>query len=344
MTAKISRRVVIASSIGVLAAPWIMRRAYADDALVLRCSLDTVPAHARNGAIKDYLAKIEAATGGKIKTQIYESGQLFSDLQVGKALLQGQVEMGVPGTWTFTGIIPDADFFQLPALYSRSIDALHRVVDGKPGDLIATQVEQKLRSHVLGPWLDLGFFNWYSTNTPLTSYDSLKGLKIRNAGGAGQAWRTQFVSAIPNTTPLPNVSLGLSQGTFDGLITTNETVASFQFWESGIKHALEDHQFIGEYVPMVSLVFWEKLSPELKTIFTDTWRQNIGFYRANIAASQTRARDIMKSHGVTIVEPSLDAVNALRKKMIADQDQVAKLSRISSEAVSAVTEELNANG
>src|SRR4029077_15731765 len=79
--------------------------------------------------------------------------------------------------------------------------------------------------------------NWYSTSKPLASYADLKGLKIRNAGGAGQAWRTQFVGAVPNTTPLPNVPLALSQGTFDGLITSNETIASGQFWESGIRMA-----------------------------------------------------------------------------------------------------------
>ena len=54
---------------------------------------------------------------------------------------------------------------------------------------------------MIGPWLDLGFFNWYSTSKPLNSYADLKGLKIRNSGGAGQAWRTQFMGAIPNTTP-----------------------------------------------------------------------------------------------------------------------------------------------
>ncbi len=144
---------------------------------------------------------------------------------------------------------------------------------------------------MIGPWLDLGFFNWYSTSKPLNSYGDLKGLKIRNSGGAGQAWRTQFMGAIPNTTPLPNVPLGLSQGTFDGLITTHETVASGQFWESGIRHALEDHQFIGEYIPIVSLAFWQKLSPDLQQVFTDLWRENISAYRANMAAAQARARD-----------------------------------------------------
>ena len=192
----LSRRRVVASGLAMLAAP-ALRKAAADEPLLLRCSLETVPTHTRNATIRDYLAKIEAAAGGRVKTQLYESGQLFPDLQIGKALLQGQIEMAVPGSWSITGIIPDADFLQLPILYGRSLDMVHRAVDGQPGQLVAKQIEQKLASRVLGPWLDLGSFNWYSTSRPLNSYADLKGLKIRNSGGPGQACSTFSSIARP---------------------------------------------------------------------------------------------------------------------------------------------------
>lgn len=338
MMSSTSRRTFLASAMAMVAAPALRTGAAAADApLLLRCSLETAPSHTRNAIIRDYLGRIETAAGGRIKTQLFESGQLFPDLQVGKALLQGQVEMAAPGSWSLTGIVPDADFFQLPILYGRSIETVHRACDGKPGQLLAQQIERQLRSRVIGPWLDLGFFNWYSTNRPLNSYGDLKGLKIRNSGGAGQAWRTQFVGAIPNTTPLPNVQLGLSQGTFDGLITTYETIASGQFWESGIRHALEDHQFIGEYIPMVSLAFWQRLPSDLQQAFTDLWQEKVAVYRADMAAAQSRARELVRAHGVSIVVPSADELAATRQQMMASQDHVANLSKISSEMVSAIS-------
>jgi TRAP-type C4-dicarboxylate transport system substrate-binding protein len=342
MHRSLSRRALIASAMAIVTAPAVHRGASAEEPLLLRCSLETVPTHTRNATIRDFLAKVEAATDGKIRPQLFESGQLFPDLQVGKALLQGQIEMAVPGSWSITGIIPDADFLQLPSLYGRPVETVHRAVDGQPGQLVAKQIEQKLNARVLGPWLDLGFFNWYSTGKPLNSYADLKGLKIRNSGGAGQAWRTQFMGAVPNTTPLPNVALALSQGTFDGLITTNETIASAQFWEAGIRHALEDHQFIGEYIPIISLAFWQKLTPGLQRIFTDIWRENIANYRASMAAAQARARDLVQSHGVKIVVPSDDDLAAKRREMMAQQEHVAKLSKISPEMAVAVSAELAA--
>src|SRR5499427_3419336 len=139
---RLSRRAFVASAVSALAAPAI-RSAAADEPLLLRCSLETAPAHTRNAVVRDYLGGIEKASGGKIRTQLFESGQLFPDLQVGKALLQGQVEMAVPGTWSLTGIVPDADFVQLPALYGRSIELVHRSVDGRPGQLLAQQIGQK---------------------------------------------------------------------------------------------------------------------------------------------------------------------------------------------------------
>jgi TRAP-type C4-dicarboxylate transport system substrate-binding protein len=337
MERMLSRRRFVASAAAALAGPAVIR---AEEPLLLRCSLDTVPSHTRNATMKDYLGRIEAAAAGRIKTQLFESGQLFPDAQVGKALLQGQVEMAAPGSWSLTGILADADFLQLPIMYGRAIEAVHRAVDGRPGQLIAEQIEQKLGARVIGPWLDLGFFNWYSTSRPLNSFADLKGLKIRNNGGAGQAWRTQFMGAVPNTTPLPAVALALSQGTFDGLITTNETIASAQYWESGVRHALEDHQFTGEYVPIVSLGFWRKLPAELQQAFTEIWRDNIATYRANMAAAQSRAREVLQAHGISIVVPSLEHLAATRREMMTHQEHVAQLSRISPQMLAAVSSEI----
>jgi C4-dicarboxylate-binding protein DctP len=344
MIGPISRRNFIAAATALVAAPALRRQALADEPLLLRCSLDTAPAHTRNANIRDYLARIEHASAGKIKTQLFESGQLFPDAQVGKALLQGQIEMAMPGSWSLTGIAPDADFLQLPILYGRAIDVVHRAVDGRPGQLLAAQIEQKLSAHVIGPWLDLGFFNWYSTSKDLSTYADLKGMKIRNNGGAGQAWRTQFMGAVPNTTPLPALALALSQGTFDGLITSFETIASGQYWDAGIRHGLEDHQFVGEYIPIVNLAFWKKLSPDLQQILTDVWRENIATYRANMADAQSRARELVKAHGITIVVPAAGDLTLMRRDMLAAQEEMAKLSKISPDMLAAVSAEIGAAG
>ena len=336
MTIAIPRRTALATA---LALPWV-RRAWAADPVRLRCSLDTSPGHVRNVSVADYFTKLEAATGGRIKTEIFHSGQLFADRDVAKALIQGQAEMALPGSWVLAGFVPDCDMFHLPAMYAQPIEVAHRVIDGKPGQLLGQQLQAKLRTHILGQWLELGFHNRYTSKVPLDGLASLKGLKLRNSGGAGQAWRTRFFGAIPNTTAWPDVALALSQGQFDGLITTNESIGSSQLWEAGVRYGLKDHQFVGEYIPMVSNAFWDKLPPDLQAAMTDTWAANIGGYRANMAASQERAGDLIASHGVRWVTPSADEINATRKRMRAEQDQMARESKINPDLVQAVTVEV----
>jgi TRAP-type C4-dicarboxylate transport system substrate-binding protein len=340
MTQRLSRRDFALGSAAALAAPALIRSARADEPLRLRCSLDTAPSHLRNVSMKDYLGKVEAASSGKIKTELFESGQLYPDLEVGKALIQGQLEMAAPGSWTITGIVSDADCFQLPALYGQPIELIHKVIDGKAGQFLNTEIQQKLRSHVIGPYLDLGFQNWYSSNKPIASLADLKGMKIRNSGGAGQAWRARFLGAIPNTTAWPNVPLALSQGTFDGLVSSNESLVSAKLWDSGVKYSLQDRQFVAEYIPMTSQVFWDKLSPDLQKMMTDIWAQNIPTYRANMAAAQTKARGTLEEHGVKMADPTPEQSAAERKKMMVEQDQLAKDIKVNPEMVKLIMAEV----
>src|ERR1700744_1934705 len=340
MTHRLSRRDFALASVATLAAPALIRSAGADEPLRRRCSLDPSPWHLRNVSVRDFLGKVEAAGGGKIKTELFESGQLCPDLEVGKALIQGQVEMAAPGSWTITGIVPDADCFQLPALYGQPIELIHKVIDGKAGQYLNGQIQQKLRSHVIGPYLDLGFQNWYSSHKPIASLADLKGMKIRNSGGAGQAWRARFLGAIPNTTAWPNVPLALSRGTFDGLVSSNESLVSAKLWDSGVKYSLADRQFVAEYIPMTSQVFWDKLTPDLQKMMSDIWAQNIPTYRTNMAAAQAKARTTLEEHGVKMADPTPEQSAAERKKMMAEQDQLAKDIKVNPEMVKLIMAEV----
>jgi TRAP-type C4-dicarboxylate transport system substrate-binding protein len=332
----LTRRTIAAT---LLALPAI-RRAGADEPIRLRCSLDTAPSHGRNIAIGDFLNKLQAASNGRLKPELFASGQLFADLNVTKALLQGQVDMAAPGVWAITNFVQDGDLFQLPALYDQPIETIHRVTDGRAGAMIAAEIEQKLRSHVLGPWLDNGFSNWFTTRTPLNSLADLKGLKIRTSGGGGQSWRTRFFGGLPNVTAWPDVPLALSQGTFDGLITTNESLVSVQLWEAGVRYGLQDHNFFGAYVPMVSKTFWDRLPPDLQALMTSLWAENILPYRTNMLTAQIKARSTLEDHGIRFADLTPADATAVRGRMMPQQDQVARDLKVSPEIVRLMTQDI----
>lgn len=325
------RRIVLGAA---LATPFI-RTARADP-IKLRVSLDTTPSHGRTIAIADFLKKLEAAAQGEIAPRLFDSGQLFPDRDVIKALVLGQVEMAVPGTWLVSEHVPEADLGQLPVFYGQPIETTHRAIDGIPGDMVNEQVSKKLRVRIPGRWIDLGFTNWYSSRKPLDTLADLKGLKIRNSGGFAQPWRARFFGGIPSMTSWPDVPLALSQGTFDALQSTGESCVSARLWDAGLRYGLIDHQSMGDYIPMISETFWGALRPALKTLFTDLWAANVGTYRTNLAAAQDKAEKELMLRGVKLAFVTPEEIGEQRKLMMAAQDTVAREMKISPEILSRI--------
>jgi len=280
MEQRISRRSVAGAAIAGVSSFAVLHHARGDAPINIRCSLDTAPSHPRNVAFRDFLGKLETASGGQIKTKLFESGALFPDLQVVKALVQSQVEMCCPGTWTITGFVPDADFSQLPAFYGRDLTLINRTADGKAGRFVNDEIARKLQVEVLGGWFPLGFYNWYSGRKKLTSLADLRNKKIRSPGGVLISRRIRHFGAIPSVTAWPNVPLAMAESEFDALITTNESVASAKLYESGLRHSLQDRQGTALYVPLVNHDLWMKLGPGLQGTMRTLWTDNLPAYRA----------------------------------------------------------------
>jgi TRAP-type transport system periplasmic protein len=331
------RRAFMGAATAAFASPAVL---HAAEPLKIRCSLDTAPSHPRNMAMVDYFAKLAKASNGEIAGEVFHSGQLFADLNVSKALLQGQVEMAMPGTWVLTGLVPDCDMVQMPYFYGVPFEVTHKATDGKPGAFIDRQLEAKLKTQVLGPWTDFGHQSWFSTKVPLDGFSSLKGLKIRSPGGAAMAWRIKFAGGIANTTAWPNVPLALSQGVFDAFISSNESCNTAKLWEAGVKYSYADRQFMAQYIPMIGKGFWAKLSAAQQKMMTDLWAANIAEYRRNGTASQDTARKILENNGVKFHDPDEAEQAPIRKAMIADLPTLIDAAKLSPEMVKLVKESL----
>lgn len=317
---------------------------WAQTVFKLRASVDTSPTHARTIAVADYLKTLQERSAGRIQTELFSSGQLFRDRDVTKALRQGAIEMAVPGSWVLTGFVPDADVFQLPSFFGQPAEVVYAAVDGGIGQTINGELEAKLGVTLLGPWLPLGYQNTYSTSKPIRSFADMAGMKIRNSGGAGQAIRAKFFNAQPNMTAWPDVPLALSQGTFDGLSSTDESLASAKLWDSGVRFGFEDHEFIGFYIPMLSDSFYKKLSPDLQKLVVDVWKENIRGYRSGMEAAQTQARKTLEANGIVFVSPPENELAAIRQRMMPLQDTVAKELRITPALLQQVTGDKALNG
>jgi C4-dicarboxylate-binding protein DctP len=324
----------------VLALP--LRPARAEEQM--RISLDTNPTHVRNLNTEAFIERINKRLGGKVAPQLFPSAQLFRDRDIPRALRQGGVEMGLPGWWNLDGIAADAALPSLPMFYGLEPDLLHKILDGAAGQAINRKIEERLRVKVLGNWWDLGPQHFYSTNKPLTDFDALKGLRIRHPGGSANAARISTLGASPVLVPWPDVPLALSQKTVDGLITTHESANTAKLWDAGVRYCLEDFQTFNQYIPLVGQNFWNKLSSADQAQLTEAWNEGVAEERAQAAAAQKEARDILAQNNIQIVTPPAAAIAEARKLLMTTQDKIVSDIGVDRDLVASVLREIRAAG
>lgn len=308
-----------------------------------RISLETGPNHVRNISMKKFVEKLKAESGGRLEVEFYEGASLYKDRDVPKALAQGTLEMALPGLWQLDKFVPDAVVIDLPMFFGATADQVYAVVDGPVGQELNKKLEDKLRVHVVGKYMDLGHVNLYSS-APIKGYADIVGKKIRIPGGAASAERFKVLGANPVLVPWPDVPLATTQGTVDGLITTFESVRSAKLWDANVKHAFADRETFYQYVPMISKAFWDKTTPEVRKFISDTWASTIDDIRKTAADRQADARKEAAAAGITVVDPSPAELKAARSKLMAAQPEIIKATGIDPDFVKKAEAALNKAG
>jgi TRAP-type transport system periplasmic protein len=250
--------------------------------------------------------------------------------------------MGIPGTWQLDGIEPNAALQMLPMFYGVDADTVHKIMDGKLGQFVNKRMEERLKVKILGKWQDLGFQHFYSVSKPIAKYDDLKGMKVRFPGGSANAARIKVLGGSPTLIPWPDLPLALSQGVVDAVTTTHESAFTAKLWDSGLKFSFEDYQYFGQYVPMVSLDFWNKQPKEVQDALTGAWDAVVGEQRKMAAQAQIDARDVLIKNGIKMAGPSKAEIVAARKRLMAVQNDLVKEMKIDADAVQLGLEELRA--
>ncbi len=301
-----------------------------------KLALSTGPNHVRNISLQGFIEKLKERTKDQLQVEVFPANQLFKGPDIPKALAQGTLEMGVPGLWQMGKFEPNALIPDLPMFYGATREQIYSIWDGPLGDELKDRLEKKLRVKIVGNFMDLGYGSIFSTGTPINSHADLKGLKMRTPPGAATVVRFKIFETNPVSIPFGDVPLALTQGTVDGLMTTHESLRSAKLWDAGVKYAYNDQQAFLQYVPMVSRVQWDKLSPEVKNIITSTWAETVGPARKLAEKRQAEAQAEGAKNGVKTIEASPADLAAMRAKLMSEQDSIVDQLKMDAEFVKRV--------
>jgi TRAP-type transport system periplasmic protein len=303
---KLNRRQFALAAGAAISAPAVINSAHAQAQVTLKLHHFLPPvsnAHAK--LLAPWAKKVEAASQGKIKIDIFPSmqlggtpPQLFDQARDGVADIVWTLPGSTPGRF------PTTEVFELPFIASQK-----GIVNARAAQELAdTYIKDEVKDvKLLSYWAHDG--GLIHANKQVTKLEDLAGLKLRNPTRlAGEALKALGATSVG--MPVPQVPESLSQRVIDGAVIPWEVVPAIKVHELVKFHT----EIVGSPTLYTASFFlamnkakYDALTPDLKKVIDD----NSGMAFAETAgrmwdAEATTVREMVAKRSNTITQLSAE--------------------------------------
>ncbi len=248
-------------------------------------------------AMDHFGALVAERTDGRIEPKTYHSAQLGEQDQAIEQMQFGGLDFAVFNLVPLNNIVPETQVTTLPYAF-RSIDQMHRVVDGPIGEELSAAMEV---ANMVGlAWYDSGARSFYA-NKPLNSVEDIKGLKIRVQNSDVNVAMVEALGG--NATPIPfgEVYTSIQSGVVDGAENNWPSYESTGHYEVAPYYILDQHTIVPE-VLAINKGTWDGLSAEDQKIVRAAAIESAQMQRKLWAEREAKSEQIVRDAGNTIVE------------------------------------------
>lgn len=240
---------------------------------------------------------IRERTHGRHSLRIFHSRQLGEEKETIEQTRIGAIDINRTNVAPLASFIPEANVLALPFLF-RSVEHLHRVLDGPIGDDILARFE----AHgLIGlAFYDSGARSIYNSVRPILKVEDLKGLRIRVQQSDMMVEMMRALGAEPVALPYGQVNVGLSTGLIQGAENNWPSYVTTDHYRAARYLTLTEHTMSPE-VLVVSKRVWETLSTEDKDIFREAARESARSMREQWLKLEQTSRREAEIAGVNVV-------------------------------------------
>lgn len=254
-------------------------------------------------------------TSGRINVKIFHSMQLGGEKEALEQVQLGALEMTRVSVGVVGPIVEEFNAFNLPYFF-RSVDHMHKVVDGE----IGTDLLNKLEAGGLVGlgYMDAGSRSFYNNVRPIRSIDDVKGLKIRVMQNP---IFIEMVNAMGgNGLPIAFNELytAMQTGVVDGAENNPPSYESGKHYEVAKYYTLTEHLMVPE-IFVFSKKVWDTL-PELdRQLIRKASALAVERERELWAAREQASLDKLRARGYEIITdvdktPFIEATAPVREK------------------------------
>jgi tripartite ATP-independent transporter DctP family solute receptor len=210
-------------------------------------------------AVENMGKKLDAATNGKIKFQMFPGSVLGGEKEMIEQTQVGAIQILRTSLGPVGPVVPEVNVFNMPFVF-RNIAHMRAVIDGPIGQELLDKISASPAKLVGLAWMDGGSRSLY-TKTPVRKPEDLKGQKIRMMGNP------LFVDTM-NAMGGNGISMGygevftaLQTGVIDGAENNPPSLYTANHFKAGAKYYTQTNHLIIPEILVMSKVTWDKLSP-----------------------------------------------------------------------------------
>ena len=210
-------------------------------------------------AVENLGKKLEAATGGRYKLQMFPGSVLGGEKEMVEQTQVGAIQIARISLGVLGPVVPDVNVFNMPFVF-RNEAHMRQVIDGPIGDELLKKITDSPAKLVALGWMDSGSRSLY-TKKPVRKIEDLKGQKIRVMGNP--LFRDMMNAMGGNAVSMghPEVFGALQTGVVDGAENNPPTLFTSNQYTAGIKYYTQTQHLIIPEIFVMSKVTWDKMTP-----------------------------------------------------------------------------------
>lgn len=245
-------------------------------------------------AEKDFAARIEERTGGRVKIDITFAGGLGKGNELGLLAGRGAVDMAAipPGYYPDQLLFWKA--FQIPFVFNDPVQAIDILKKSYAQFPVFKDETDKMRVHYLFEQ-PLGSYYLTGPSPDCTTVASLKGKKLRSFG-ADVPKLHNAIGAVPVTVSPVEVYEALQRGTIDYSFLNTGNIESLRLFEVGKTNCGPIMTITGHMI-IIGERTWKRLPPDIQEIFTDQAAKSQQDYLDWVVAGDAASKAAIEAAG-----------------------------------------------
>jgi tripartite ATP-independent transporter DctP family solute receptor len=277
-------------------------------------------------AVESMGKKLEAATNGRIKVQMFPGGVLGGEKEMIEQTQVGAIHLLRTSLGPIGPVVPEVNVFNMPFVF-RSQAHVRAVLDGPIGTEMLDKISASPARMVALAWIDSGSRSLY-TKKPVRTPADLKGLKIRMMGNP------LFVDTM-NAMGGNGISMGygevfsaLQTNVVDGAENNPPSFFTSNHYNTGAKYYAQTHHLMIPEILVMSKVTWDKLSKDDQALVKKLAREAQMEQRVLWDKSVAEYTEKLKAAGVEFINvdtrPFYEATAPVRAKYGAQFTELMK--------------------